>query len=143
MDEEKLVQSLHEYERKVLNVLSKSNTLTDIAKASSLKEVEAMRGLQWLENKSIVNLSEDITQLVNLDVNGQRYLSEGLPEKRFLKNIGKDTPVSEITKKANLTKEEVSICLGVLRSKAAISIKKDKELLISILPSGKRLLENQ
>jgi len=143
MDEDKLIQTLHTYERKVLSVLEKANTLPDIAKLSQLKEVEAMRGLQWLENKNIVKISEDTKEIINLDTNGKKYLKEGLPEKRFLQAVKKDTPISEIIKKSNITKEEVNICLGVLKGKAAIIIKKDKELLISQLPQAKKILEKE
>ncbi len=143
MDDDKLIQTLHTYERKVLAVLEKVNTLSDIAKQSNLKEVEAMRGLQWLENKGIVKISEDVNEIVELDVNGKKYLKEGLPERRFLEVVKKDTPVSDIIDKANLSKEEINICLGVLKGKAAIVIKKDKGLLISTLPQGEKLLEKE
>ncbi|MBW2974671.1 phenylalanine--tRNA ligase subunit alpha, partial [Candidatus Woesearchaeota archaeon] len=143
MEDDKLIQTLHIYERKVLSVIPKTNTLSGIAAESSLKEIEAMRGLQWLENKGIVKLSEDIKEMIDLDINGKRYLKDGLPEKRFLKAIKKDTPISQIIKDANLEKEEVNICLGVLRGKAAIAIKKENELLISSLPQAQRLLEKE
>ncbi len=142
-DEDKLIQTLHIYERKVLAVLSKANTLSKIAKQSNLQEIEAMRGLQWLENKNLVKLSEDTKEIVDLDTNGKKYLKEGLPERRFLKVVKKETPISDIIKDANLEKDEINICLGVLRSKAAITIKKDKELLISSLPQAQKLLEKE
>ena len=128
MDVYKLIQTLHIYERKVLIALEKVNTLSDITKQTGLEEVEVMRGLQWLKNKDIVKISEDIKEVVDLDVNGKKYFKEGLPEKRFLQVVKKDTPISEIIKKAGLEKEEVDICLGVLKGKAAIMIKKDKRI---------------
>ena len=143
MDDDKLIQTLHTYERKVLMVLSKVSMLSSISQKTGLQEVEVMRGLQWLQNKGIVKISEDIKEIINLDANGKKYLSEGLPERRFLKAVGKDTPISEIAKKAQLTNEEVNICLGVLKGKAAIMIKKDKELAVSLLPQGERLLEKE
>ncbi len=73
MDEDKLIQTLHNYERKVLGVLDKSTALSDICRQSGLKEVEAMRGLQWLENKGIIEINEDTKELVELASNGQKY----------------------------------------------------------------------
>ncbi|HZX44330.1 MAG TPA: phenylalanine--tRNA ligase subunit alpha [Candidatus Nanoarchaeia archaeon] len=140
MENNKLIQSLHAYERKVLSVLDKKSTVSEIAQKSSLQEIEVMRGLQWLENKQLVKTEEEIKELADLDKNGKRYVKEGLPEKRFLQAVGENTPISEIKKKASLQDEELSICLGVLRSKAAIAIKKEKELTVSILPNGKTLL---
>ena len=101
MNHNNLLQTLHEYEQKVLLVLDSCNTLTEIAKKSHLQEIEAMRGLQWLENKGIVKLSEETKDLILLDKNGTEYLNKGLPEKRFLKSLKKDTPISEILEKAN------------------------------------------
>jgi len=143
MDEDKLIQTLHVYERKVLSVLSKTNNLPDIAKQSGLKEIEAMRGLQWLGNKGIVKISEDVKEIVDLETNGKKYLKEGLPERRFLRSVKKDTPISEIIRSSKITKEEVNICLGTLKGKAAITIKKGKELLISQLPQAQKLLEKE
>ena len=178
MDVDKIIQTLHIYERKVLNVLDKVILLSDIAKETKLQEIEAMRGLQWLENKELVKLSEEVKEIVSLDKNGKKYVEQGLPEKRFLqavkklsnlkdskcletkekqsfsesqkssiskksKTFQKDTPISEIIKNANLEKEEVNICLGVLKGKAAISIKKDKGLLISALPQAAKILEKE
>jgi len=141
--EEKIIQTLHTYERKVLSVLDKPGTVQEIARKSGLLEIEAMRGIQWLENKKLVKVDEEEKEVVDLDTNGKKYVKEGLPEKRFLQATGENTKISEIKKKANLQDEEVSICLGVLRGKAAITIKKDKELIISILPNGKKLLEKE
>ena len=142
-EEDKLIQTLHTYEKKVILVLSSANTLPDIAKQSGLQEIEAMRGLQWLENKDIVKISEDIKETVDLDTNGKEYLKLGLPERRFLKAVKKNTPISEIINKSGITKEEVNICLGTLKGKAAITIKKDKGLSISQLPQAQKLLEKE
>ncbi len=143
MDEEKLIQTLHTYERKVLPVLSKVSILSEVAKESELQEIEAMRGLQWLENKGIVKISEEVKEIADLDVNGKEYLEKGLPERRFLNVVRKDTPLSKVVKDANLAKDEINICLGVLRGKAAISIKKGKELIVSALPQAQKLLEGE
>ncbi|MBU0628296.1 MAG: phenylalanine--tRNA ligase subunit alpha [Nanoarchaeota archaeon] len=143
MDEERLAQTLHNYERKVLSVLDKESTVSEISSKSGLKDIEVMRGLQWLENKGIVKLREDVKEIVELDSNGEKYREGGLPERRFLKFVKKDTPVSEILKEAKLSNEEVSVCLGVLKGKAAIAIRKDKELMVSILPQGEKILQKE
>ncbi len=143
MEKEKLIQSLHTYERKVLLVLDKADTVQEIAKKTGLREVEVMRGLQWLENKGLVKIREDTKKIIDLNVNGNKYLKKGLPERRFLDAIEDETTISEIIKKASLSKEEVNVCLGILRNKNAITIKKGKELIINILPQGKKLLEKQ
>lgn len=142
MDIEKIIQILHPLERKVLPVLDKLNSLNEIAQKTNLQKVEVMRALQWLQNKNIINLNEELKEIVNLDENGKNYLEKGLPEKRFLEEIkDKELSLEEIKNKTGLSKEELSISLGILKSKAAILIIKDKELKVKITPQGKKLLE--
>ena len=138
---DKLISSLHPLERKVLPLLDKNALFQDIVKASRLQDVEVMRALQWLQNKGIVKVTDELKEVVSLDKNGEEYLKEGLPEIRFLKALGKEKSIAQVVEKAKLKKDEVSICLGVLRGKAAINIRKDKDLIVSITEQGRRLLE--
>ena len=55
MDIDKLAQSLHPLERRVIPSLTKCNTLKALITLSTLSEAEAMRALQWLENKKVLN----------------------------------------------------------------------------------------
>jgi phenylalanyl-tRNA synthetase alpha chain len=141
MDIEKLIQTLHPLERKVLPVLGKLKSVKDIAKATALQEVEVMRALQWLQNKGVINLNEELKEIADLDENGRKYLRKGLPEKRLLQCV-KDSYLSlaEIKAMSGLSKEELSISLGILKSKAAIAIKKGKEVAIGITEQGRKLL---
>jgi len=83
----RIVESLHPLERKILPFLKKSSTLDELQKLSRLKEVEAMRALQWLENKEALKIKTETKAIISLDTNGERYINEGLPEKRFLKSV--------------------------------------------------------
>lgn len=140
MDLKKLIHTLHPLEREVLPVLDKYSSLNDIIKITRLKEVEVMRALQWLQNKKIIQIKEDIKELVNIDSNGKKYLTEGLPEKRLLEALRKkELGINQAIKEANLTKEEINIALGVLRQKAAIFVTRDKKL--KIIEQGKNLLQ--
>ena len=95
MEIEKIIGGLHPLERKVLPVLNKVNSLPDVAKETGLQEVEVMRAFQWLQNKDIVKINEELKEVVGLDANGRKYLKEGLPEKRFLIAIKeKELPIS-------------------------------------------------
>ncbi|MBU1704942.1 MAG: hypothetical protein KJ922_06265, partial [Nanoarchaeota archaeon] len=143
MNIQKIVESLHPLEQKVLPLLDRFSTFDDLVKNSGLKEVEVMRALQWLQNREIVKLTDDVKELVFLGQNGVKYVKDGLPEKRFLEAV-KSKPLSfdQIMKKSSLTKEEMNICLGVLRGKAAVMISKDKgEIKVKLLDQGLRLLE--
>ncbi len=144
MDTKKLAQSLHLYERRVLPELAKHSYLEDLAAAAGLKEVEAMRALQWLENKKAVTITTEPQEIVSLDKNGQEYLKKGLPERRLLAVLlEKDIPLGKLAEKAGLTNEEVNICIGLLRQKGAILILKDKEIKTKITEQGKKLLKTE
>ncbi len=139
-----LIAKLHPLERQVLPVLDKFSYLADIARATSLKEVQVMRALQWLENKKIITLSSETKEFVDMDSNGKKYIKEELPERRLLNTLKKgELTIRQATDKAKLTKEELNICLGILRQKAAIFITKNKELIIKLLDQGKKLLEKE
>ena len=143
MDIKRLVETLHPLERKVLPVLEKASSLSEIVEQAKLQEVEAMRALQWLQNKGAINLKEEVKEIVLIDSNGKRYVKDGLPERRFLSAIKNEATISEIAKKSGISNDEINICLGILRSKAAIEIRKEKEMIIKITEQGKRLLEKE
>lgn len=145
MDIKKLIDKLHPYERKVLPILSKITSLNDIVKTTGLQEIEVMRALQWLANKKIITLKEELKEVVELDKNGKRYLTENLPERRFLQALLKEALTLEQTKeKANLGKNELNVALGILKSKAAIELsKKPAGIKVKITPLGKNLLKKE
>ena len=125
MDIEKIILTLHNYERKVLPVLKETSSFEEIAKRTGLQKVEVMRALQWLQNKKIVRINKKLQEQVNLDENGLKYRANSLPERNFLGQIIRHpSPLDAIAKRTN-NKQELSISLGILKSKAAIEIKKE------------------
>ncbi|MBI2668480.1 phenylalanine--tRNA ligase subunit alpha [Candidatus Woesearchaeota archaeon] len=137
MDLNSLIAKLHPLERAVLPVLQKERELSAIARASKLDETEAMRALQWLENKKILTLKSKPTRVLVLGVNGKKYQQEGLPEKKILNVLTKEFQgMSVIARKANVSDEEVNACIGVLKRKSAIDLLKGKELMAKLGPQG-------
>jgi phenylalanyl-tRNA synthetase alpha chain len=120
MNLEKLAEKLHPLEKKVFPVLKSKNNLKDIEKETKLSEIEITRALQWLENKDLVKVEHFEKEIINLGENGQRYLEDNLPEKRFLSVLKNDLTLNQIKDKAKLTKEEINICLGLLKRKGFI-----------------------
>lgn len=143
MDVKKLAEKLHPLERRVLPVLGKFKTLPQIASATGLKDIEVMRALQWLQNKKAVKIDTELKEVVTLDKNGEKYLEEHLPERRFIEKV-KDKEIS-ITRleKNGLSKEELNTCLGTLRKKAMILIVKNKELRVKLTDQGKKFLSKE
>lgn len=144
MDLKKLAQSLHGYERRVLPELEQHPLLSDLARASGLLEVETMRALQWLENKKLVTISTQPVEHIVLDKNGKDYLKKGLPERRFLEALKDGSlTLSKLSQKTGLSKEELNICIGLLRKQQAIFLLKEKELTIKLTPEGEKLLQSE
>ena len=141
MEIEKIISTLHTFERKVLPVLKDTSSFEKIAEKTKLQKVEVMRALQWLQNKSIIRINKTLKEVIILDENGLKYKEKGLPEKTFLEAIQNKASLEDIKNKTNLSKEELSISLGILKSKAAIEISKDKEINIAITDNGKKLLD--
>ena len=56
--------------------------------------------MQWLQNKKIIEIKEELKEVISLDKNGQEYVKTGLPETRFLKSLTKELSFDEIKKKA-------------------------------------------
>lgn len=142
MDFKKLAQSLHAYERRVLPEIEHYPTLEDLSKATGLKDIEVTRALQWLENKKAILTTTEPHEEITLDKNGISYAKEGLPERRFLNTL-KDASITinKLADKTKLSKEEVNICIGLLRKQGAIIITPGKELTIKITDIGKKLLD--
>lgn len=135
-DFKNVIESLHPLERKVFPVLENSIKLNTIVEKTNLQEVEVLRALQWLQNKNIVILKKDTSEIIKLDKNGEKYLKIGLPERRFL-NVLKDGNFSlqEIKSKANLDENEAGISLGILKKGNAINFGNK----ISLTDDGRRL----
>ncbi|MBT6995111.1 phenylalanine--tRNA ligase subunit alpha [Candidatus Woesearchaeota archaeon] len=140
MSVKELVESLHPLERKVLPYISKCKSLKEIQGKSNLQEIEVSRALQWFENKGVLKIKKNNSELVQIGKNGKEYLSKGLPEKQFLKAIReKRLSLNEISEKTGLSRQEVNISLGFLKRKKAIIFGKE----IEITAKGKELLKTK
>ncbi|MBW3004204.1 phenylalanine--tRNA ligase subunit alpha [Candidatus Woesearchaeota archaeon] len=143
MDVKKLAEKLHPLERRVLPVLGKFKTLPQIVSATGLQDIEVMRALQWLQNKKAIQIDTELKEVVNLDKNGEKYLKEQLPERRFIEKVkDKEISISRLEKNG-LSKEELNTCLGTLRKKAMILIVKNKELRVKLTDQGKKFLSKE
>jgi phenylalanyl-tRNA synthetase alpha chain len=132
-----LVKSLNKHEIAVLPFVKEKTEYRQIADCAKISPTAVMRALQWLSNKKLVKLTDESVEMIELGQNGVKYSKTGLPEKKFLKNINGRTPIEEI----DLSKDEINVCLGILKKKAAIEIFKDNRLEVELTPEGKKLLD--
>ena len=144
LDLKKLVDGLHPLERKVLPLVPKFSLVTELENNSGLKEIEIGRALQWLKGKNLVDIKEDSKQLIFLDKNGKLYVKQGLPERLFLNSLNHEMSMKEIEKTSKLSREEVSVSLGLLKRKGAINItKKGNDVLVSLTDVGRNILKKE
>ncbi len=140
-DLSKLANSLSLLERKLLPHLKDKIVLEDLVKSSKMQEVEVRRALLWLGNRNIINSQTKILKEVCLGENGFFANKEGLPEFRILKEIkDKALNIDKLVSKT-LSKNEIMSSIGILKSKRAIEVKKDKDgLVVEINAAGKAIL---
>ncbi len=135
MEMKELVASLHPLERKVIPHLHAKGTLSELAAASGLQEVEAMRALQWLENKKCVTLSTTEEEGVSITPLGQAAHEQGLPEEHVL---------AALKKKGVLSIDEIKQTLPAYDPHAAgavIGALKKLGVPFITTPDGKRALK--
>jgi phenylalanyl-tRNA synthetase alpha chain len=141
-DIKEIINRLHPLERRIVPVLRHTNVFSELIEKSGMKEVEVMRALQWLQSKEVLKIREDVKEVVVLGDNGKKALEKGLPEKAFLESIkSKAKLLDKIREEIEFSPQEMSACLGLLKSKAAIHIGADK--VISITEHGRRLFDQE
>jgi len=88
-----LSQVLHDIEKQIINVLQSDPNLTveQISQETNLSMDQIRRGVEWLRQKKLADVSEFVNISLSLGKNGQDALKNGLPERR-LANLVKDSP---------------------------------------------------
>ena len=130
-DEQIIIESLSPIERKVLPVLTlESQTLDEISEKSESDKTTALRAVQFLKNKKLVETKEEEKKIVQAGVNGLYYLKKHLPERRLLNELAKRRIIliHEI-KNIGLNDNEAKVSVGVLKKKAVISVKNGRIML--------------
>jgi len=126
MDEKLIIESLSPIERKVLPVLGKDSLgLDKISKNAEVDKTTAMRAVEFLKNKKLIESDEKTSKIVQAGVNGLFYLKKQLPERRLLNKLAekKIILVHEVKHSCNLNDNEAKVAIGVLKKKALIEVK--------------------
>lgn len=144
MDVKKVAASLHPLERKVIPALAKHHAVEALVAATGLKDVEVVRALQWLENKKLATVAVEPREVVQLDANGRAYQKKGLPERHFLEALApKELSLEQLLKKSGLSREEVNACIGFLRNRGFILLRKEKDLVVKLTEKGHAALKSE
>ncbi|PIN91668.1 hypothetical protein COU56_04890 [Candidatus Pacearchaeota archaeon CG10_big_fil_rev_8_21_14_0_10_31_9] len=123
MGMQELIESLSPIEKKVIPFLSLSN-FDEIVKKSQLDRVSALRALEFLNSKEVIDLKIEKKKVIDLGINGIYYRKKGLPERQLLIICEKE-PISlgNAQKQARLSDNEFKAALGALKKKALVDIK--------------------
>jgi len=135
----KVQAELHRLERRILPLISVKSDVRDLIKTTSLSEVEVVRAVQWLRNKGLVEVREQLFEIVVLDKNGVEYSKHGMPEGRFLEAVKNgNLAVADIVKKTGLSNEEVNVSLGIVRRNNWVKVNGKNPMRVSLTVSGQK-----
>jgi len=84
---------LHDIEKQIIKVLQSDPNVTEekISQETKLSMDQIRRGVEWLRQKKLADVSESINISLSLGKNGLEALKNGLPERRLV-NLVKDGP---------------------------------------------------
>jgi len=84
---------LHDIEKQIIKVLQSDPNLTEekISQETKLSMDQIRRGVEWLRQKNLADVSESVNISLSLGKNGLDALKNGLPERRLV-NLVKDGP---------------------------------------------------
>ena len=141
---QEVIDSLSPIERKIIPFLNE--IIDKIIEKSGLEEVTVIRALKFLENKGLVKVTNKEKTLIDLGTNGIYYKKNHLPERQLILLLEKKNhlPIEEAAKLSRLSDNEFKVSLGVLKSKALISLSNGKlSLQASKEELTKKSLEEQ
>src|SRR3989338_2322604 len=141
---QEIIDSLSPMERKVIPFLN--DKIEKIISKSEMDETSVLRALRFLENKGLVQMQSKERSIIDLGTNGIYYKKNHLPERQLLLLLEKQNhiPIEEAQKLSKLSDNEFKVSLGVLKSKALISLSNGKIVLqASKEELSKRSLEEQ
>ncbi len=130
--DERIVETLSPIERKILPVLKKhALDIDSISGKAEGDKTTALRALEFLKNKGLVEIDEQKKKIVQAGINGLFYLKKQLPERRLLNELAKRNmiPIKDV-EKLGLNENEAKISIGVLKKKAVIDLKNGNIILV-------------
>ena len=126
---ENIKYSLSPLERKILPFITLP--LHEIQKKTGLDDTSVTRGLRFLANKNIIELTQKQNQVIDLGINGVYYKKNNLPERVLIQLLEKRMRMTleEAEKASGLSPNEFKAALGALKRKALLDITNNKLVL--------------
>jgi len=116
---------LHDIEKQIIKVLQSDPNLTEekISQETKLSMDQIRRGVEWLRQKKLADVSESINISLSLGKNGLDALKNGLPERR-LANLVKDGPKTFDEIRNSLQGPDFNAAIAIAKKNDWISIEK-------------------
>jgi len=140
---EKIINELSLHEKEVLLSLESSKgkaTPEKIAAEDIESLVKVMNASSWLQSKGLVEINERLQTSFSLTKEGQKFLTEGMPERQALTELIKSNGKIDLDSLGSkIGKENLAIALGWLKKRdwATIETKNNKKVIL-ITPQGKK-----
>jgi len=119
-----IIESLSPNERKIIPYLKQDSLDKINREIEDLDKTAILRALEFLSNKKIVKLDSKQEKIIELGINGLRYIKEGLPERKLINLIAEKNSIQlqEAKKQSKLSDNEFKAALGALKKKALINL---------------------
>jgi len=116
---------LHDIEKQIIKLLQSTPNLTEeqLAQETKLSMDQIRRGVEWLRQKKLADVSETIKISSSLGKNGLDALKNGLPERRLV-NLVKDGPKTFDEIRSSLQGSDFNVAISNAKKNDWISIEK-------------------
>jgi len=86
MSDDKIIEKLHEYEKRILKVLEnrRSATFQELEELTGLVKDSIEKASSWAKVKGVLDIREEVTEFIELTREGLEYVEQGLPERNLL-----------------------------------------------------------
>lgn len=142
-----LSRPLHSLEEKILRILTSSLNVSveELAKESRLGLDQTRRGVEWLKEKGLIEISTKDNKFFTLGPEGKKAAKSGLPERRlyeYLFTFHGEASLSKIQSEFHGDQKEFSAALGHARRDKWIQIiEKHGETSVKLVSKPERTVE--
>jgi len=116
---------LHDIEKQIVKLLKSTPNLTEdqLAQETKLSMDQVRRGVEWLRQKDLANVTDTTNLSYGLGKNGLDALKNGLPERRLV-NLVKDSPKTFDEVRSSLQGPDFNAAIAHAKKNNWISIEK-------------------
>jgi len=125
LNDELLSHVLHDIEKQIIKLLQSTPNLTEeqLSQTTTLSMDQIRRGVEWLRQKNLADVTETINTSYSLGKNGLEALKNGLPERRLV-NLVNDGPKTFDEVRSSLQGPDFNAAIAHAKKNDWISIEK-------------------